>query len=76
MGDAGSTNTTNKTPEDFLVYGLEKIQPAYADFDGKMYAGMLPSNNGDRVGMTMFWMFEPDTQSIPDTLVLWLNGGP
>jgi carboxypeptidase C (cathepsin A) len=63
-------------PEDFRVFGLEEIQPAYALFEGKMYAGMLPSNNGNRTGMTMFWLFEPDTQDVPDSMVLWLNGGP
>ena len=63
-------------PEDFRVYGLEKIQPAYSTFEGKMYAGMLPSDNGSRTGMTMFWMFQPDQPVVPDSLVLWLNGGP
>jgi hypothetical protein len=66
----------DKTIEDFRVVGLEEVQPAYAKFDGGMYAGMLPSDNGDRIGETMFWLFEPETQSVPDTIVLWLNGGP
>jgi carboxypeptidase C (cathepsin A) len=65
----------NVTKSDFVVRGLEDVQPAYADFDGDMYAGRLPADNGDRVGETMFWMFEPATQSVPDTLVIWLNGG-
>lgn len=71
-----STSSFNFTkPEDFRVYGLEQKQPAYATFEGKMYAGMLPMDNGDRTGMTMFWMFQPDTQEVPDSIVLWLNGG-
>jgi len=70
-------NNTFTKPDDFLVVGLEDVQPAYAQFDGKMYAGMLPADHDDRTGlMTMFWMFEPTTQEIPDTIVLWLNGGP
>jgi hypothetical protein len=67
--------TLNATKDDFVVRGLEDVQPAYADFDGIMYAGRLPANNGDRVGMTMFWLFEPTIQLVPDTLVIWLNGG-
>ena len=71
-----STQSNYTKPEDFRVHGLETIQPAYSQFEGKMYAGMLPSDNGDRTGMTMFWMFQPDTQEVPDSIVLWLNGGP
>lgn len=56
--------------------GLETLQPAYATFKGTMYAGMLPSDNNGRTGMTMFWLFQPDTQEVPDSMVLWLNGGP
>lgn len=55
---------------------LEAVQPAYADFNGTMYAGTIPSNHDDRRGEMMFWLFEPETQAIPDTIVLWLNGGP
>ena len=68
----------NLTKQDFLVTGLETIEPAYAMFPGKMYAGLLPTNHADngRVGEMMFWMFEPDTQAVPDSMVLWLNGGP
>jgi hypothetical protein len=61
----------NVTKNDFLVQGLEEIQPAYADFNGTMYAGRLPADNGNRQGETMFWMFEPATQLVPDTLVIW-----
>lgn len=70
-----TTNIDTMTPNDFLVEGLEVVEPAYAEFDGKMYAGLLPSNNHDRVGNMMFWLFEPDTQLIPDSIIIWLNGG-
>jgi carboxypeptidase C (cathepsin A) len=68
--------TTVKTKEDFLVQGLEDIEPAYAMFPGKMYAGTLPTTFQNRVGEMMFWLFEPETQTVPDSMVLWLNGGP
>jgi carboxypeptidase D len=80
---SATTSGATKTPADFLVEGLEKVQPAYAEFKGKMYAGLLPINNNngaagkeDRVGEMMFWLFEPDTQQVEHTTVLWLNGGP
>ena len=71
----------NVTKGDFVVHNLDRVEPAYAAFDGTMYAGRLPANNIDavggmeRTGDTMFWMFEPTEQSVPDTLVIWLNGG-
>jgi pimeloyl-ACP methyl ester carboxylesterase len=68
--------TTTKSKEDFLVEGLEKIEPAYKEFEGKMFAGLLPSNNHDRVGEMMFWLFEPDEQLVPGSMIIWLNGGP
>lgn len=61
-----------KTPEDFLVRGMENIQPAYADFPGTMYAGLLPMNHGERSGEMMFWLFQPDEQVVPETLTIWL----
>jgi len=71
-----TNSSTIPTKESFLVHGLEDVQPAYAEFDGQMYAGRLSANNGDRVGDTMFWMFEPTAQEVENTLVIWLNGGP
>lgn len=76
-----------KSPADFLVKGLEGIEPAYAEFQGDMYAGLMPVlepkiDGGDlqehnkTVGQMMFWMFEPETQSAENTIVIWLNGGP
>ena len=61
---------------DFLVKGLDKIVPAYAEFDGDMFAGTLPMDNGDRTGKTMFWLFEPRKQKVEKSIVVWLNGGP
>jgi carboxypeptidase D len=75
-------NTTVLPPmESFRVLGLEAIEPAYAQFEGKMYAGLLPVTHetpGERKveGEMMFWMFEPDVQAVENTLVIWLNGGP
>ena len=76
-----------KSAADFLVQGLEGIEPAYAEFQGDMYAGYMPvlepkvdgddlQENKKTVGQMMFWMFEPETQSADNTIVIWLNGGP
>lgn len=52
---------------DFLVEGLEHVEPAFANFNGKMYAGLLPTSidDGDdddqpdaTGGNLMFWLFE------------------
>lgn len=66
---------------DFLVKGLEEIEPAYAKFDGKMYAGPLPidieepgDEKKEKRGELMFWMFKPNEDL--DSLTIWLNGGP
>jgi hypothetical protein len=61
---------------DLRVRGLEEIEPAFGLFEGEMYAGLLPMNNGDRSGNLMFWLFAPEEPSITDSLVIWLNGGP
>jgi carboxypeptidase C (cathepsin A) len=65
-------------PRDFRVktHAIEKVVPAYARFAGEMYAGLLPMDNGGRTGETMFWLFQPAFQSVKDTIVIWLNGGP
>lgn len=66
---------------DFLVKGLDEIEPAYAEFDGDMYAGPLPidivepgQTNKEKRGELMFWMFKPKKDL--DSLTIWLNGGP
>jgi len=66
---------------DFLVEDLDEVVPAYAKFDGEMYAGTLPMDNTDfegnaREGAIMFWLFAPARPVVSDTMVLWLNGGP
>ena len=89
-----STTTNNdqsrkKTKEDYLVTKLQNIEPAYDEFDGQMYSGLIPidddsvydDNDDDNqyqnnVGETMFWMFEPTHPKVVNTIVVWLNGGP
>jgi hypothetical protein len=70
MNQNGNHHGNYTQPKDFLVTGLDQIEPAYAQFEGHMYAGMLPSDNGNRTGMTQFWMFQPTTQEIPNTIVV------
>lgn len=73
-----STNANAQLPsaEELRVTALADVEPAFGDFEGSMFAGFLPSDNGDRVGQMMFWLFEPDQQIQDKTMVLWLNGGP
>lgn len=67
-------STIKKTPDDYLVEGLENVEPAYADFPGKMYAGLIPIHRGNRSGEIMFWLFKPDEQTVPNTMASWYNG--
>lgn len=66
---------------DLKVKGLEEIEPAFAQFDGDMYAGLIPIDNTfndkqqKRTGDFMFWLFGPNDPAVTDTVVLWLNGG-
>jgi carboxypeptidase C (cathepsin A) len=64
--------------EDLLVTGLENITgyEAFGQFQGRMYAGLLPMNNKNRTGQIMFWLFQPEQQTFDDTMIMWLNGGP
>ena len=73
-----ATKTQSKTPSDYLVKGLEDVEPSFESFDGDMYAGMIPfeSYDGHSKSEYMFWMFEPTEVLVPDTVVIWLNGGP
>jgi hypothetical protein len=66
------------TAEDLLVTGLEQIKgyEAFGKFNGHMYAGLLPMDNGNRTGKIMFWLFEPAKQTFDKSMVMWLNGGP
>lgn len=71
------------TLNDYLVRGLDKVEPAYQSFDGRMYAGLVPTeppsnqeSDASVSGKLMFWLFEPTAPTYDDTLVIWLNGGP
>ena len=61
------------TKEDLLVVGLEKIVPEFGLFEGTMYAGRLPMQNGDRSGELMFWLFAPDHPASTDSIQLWVS---
>jgi carboxypeptidase C (cathepsin A) len=69
-------NKRSLSPEDFRVKGLEEIEPAYAQFDGDIYAGLLPMDNRNRTGELMFWLFAPHGPTVNDSLAIWFNGGP
>lgn len=65
-----------KSPDDYLVEGLEGVEPAFAQFKGKMHAGIMPTSDKRQDEGFMFWLFVPDHQRVDETMVLWLNGGP
>jgi carboxypeptidase C (cathepsin A) len=73
----GTTKSSPPLPtmNDFLVQGLEEVEPEYAKFQGDMFAGLLPIDNGNRHGELMFWFFAPDDKP-NDSVTVWLNGGP
>lgn len=74
---SSSSSSKAKTPEDYLVTGLEQVQPAYEEFDGKMYAGLVPFTGSNDIDKEfMFWLFAPDEPAATDTILIWLNGGP
>jgi carboxypeptidase C (cathepsin A) len=76
------------SPDAFAVNGLEEIVPAFGEFDGSMFAGLLPiDRNGQQQeqadavpaqdkGALFFWLFDPTEPTDDDSLVIWLNGGP
>ena len=77
------TSSALPTPQDLVVQDLEHEYPAFASFEGRMYAGSLPMDNdgGDsnhhrRTGFLQFWLFLPDRPSVPQTMISWFNGGP
>lgn len=87
IGASGSRNADSSRPirtqDEFLVQGLEEVEPAYRDFNGTMYAGLLPIDvlaDEDYIdpprGEFMFWLFQPNNATAMDTLTIWLNGGP
>lgn len=58
---------------------LGEVVEAFNDFDGEMYAGLMPTNTemskwGD--SKLMFWLFQPKNSVSAETLTLWFNGGP
>ena len=64
-------------PSDFLVTGLEEIEPAFKQFNGTMYSGLLPIDvdfDDEPRGKLSFWLFNPDESQ--DSMTIWLNGGP
>jgi carboxypeptidase C (cathepsin A) len=65
--------------EDFRVHGLGKIVEAFDEFDGRMYAGQMPTSRDPtkwEESKFMFWLFLSDAAAAPDTLTMWFNGGP
>ena len=67
------------TGDDFLVKGLEEVDPVFGTFDGRMYAGLISITedvNDDDDGKLMFWLFDPKAPIVDDSLVIWFNGGP
>lgn len=65
--------------EDFRVHGLGKVVEAFDEFEGRMYAGQMPTSRDPtkwEESKFMFWLFHPDALAAPDTLTLWFNGGP
>jgi hypothetical protein len=63
---------------DFIVTGLDEIEPAFKEFNGTMYSGLLPIDvdldDKEPRGKLSFWLFNPDESK--DSLTIWLNGGP
>ena len=76
--DKASKKVDLKSPSDYLVTGLEDVESTFKEFDGTMYAGMVPFVSFDDKSNAeyMFWMFEPTKPQVDDTVVIWLNGGP
>lgn len=79
----GSSGTI-PTPDDYLVRGLEDVEPAFRSYDGTMYAGLVPTilyneaqdSRSEEPGSLMFWLYAPANPIHTDTLLIWLNGGP
>jgi carboxypeptidase C (cathepsin A) len=86
---SSSQRRTSKTRNDYLVRGLEKVVPAFGEFRGTMYAGLIPTtplqmdaNDDEDVDAAesksslMFWLFAPHEPIYTDSMVVWMNGGP
>lgn len=61
------------TRDDLLVDTLDKIVPEFGLFEGTMYAGRLPMQNGERSGEMMFWLFAPDHPASTNSIQLWVS---
>ena len=74
-GESSSHTSIHELPtkEDLLVVGLDKIVPEFGLFEGTMYAGRLPMQNGDRSGDLMFWLFAPDHPASTNSIQLWVS---
>lgn len=67
-----------KDKSEYLVEGLGHLYPAFKEFDGEMYAGLIPIHSSDdapRQGEIMFWLFAPTEPQVENSMVMWLNGG-
>uniref|UniRef100_A0A7S3L7Q8 Pheromone-processing carboxypeptidase KEX1 n=1 Tax=Amphora coffeiformis TaxID=265554 RepID=A0A7S3L7Q8_9STRA len=75
---SSSSTTFQANPNEFLVQGLEDIEPVFSTFEGTMYAGLIPFhlNEDKEEGKFMFWLFEPHHQQVNNTLSIYLSGGP
>ena len=65
--------------KDFVVKGLVDEEPAFAAFEGEMFAGVLPvdpieEGDDDQLGHMMFWYFDSEEPRVDDTLIVWFNG--
>lgn len=74
---ATAANPTVELPsrDSFLVQGLSEEVPAFAEFNGRMYAGRLPCDNGKRSGHLMFWLFAPEQPAARNTITVWVCHG-
>lgn len=71
-----ATKQEQHVPADFLVENLDEIEPAFSEFDGQMFSGLLPMDNKNAHGKLQFWLFAPTSPTASNTLTIWLNGGP
>jgi hypothetical protein len=74
---AAATSDALPLKEELLVKGLEEIEPAFAEFQGDMYAGTLPMDNHygveERTGELMFWLFAAEEPAAKKTLTIWVS---
>jgi len=69
---AESKQQPKPTVDDFLVQGLDEIDPVFGTFQGQMHAGLISITsdiNADD-GRLMFWLFEPEAPQVDDTLLV------